>query len=77
MAVDRLSEIITRKPETHAGQPYVAGTDILVVEVLDLLAAGVFPQEIVTQKHFPQLNLEQVYNCIAFASQALKNINWG
>ena len=36
-------------------QPHVAGTEITVTAVLDLLAEGVFPQEIPTEKHFPQI----------------------
>lgn len=76
MAVDRLTETITRSAAVHEGQPYVMGTDVTVVQVLDLLADGVFPQEIVTEKYFPNLNLDQVHTCVAFASQALKTIKW-
>ncbi len=76
MAVDRLTETITRNPSVHEGQPYVISTDITVVQVLDLLADGVFPQEVVTAKYYPNLTLEQVYTCVAFASQALKTIKW-
>jgi uncharacterized protein (DUF433 family) len=76
MAVDRLTETITRNASVHDGQPTIIGTDIMVVQVLDLLANGVFPQEVVTQKYFPKLTLDQVYTCVAFASQALKTIKW-
>ena len=77
MAIDRITETITREPGVLEGQPFIVGTEITVVEVLDLLAEGVFPQEIVTEKYFPQLNLDQVHTCIAFASQALRSIKWG
>jgi uncharacterized protein (DUF433 family) len=76
MAVDRLTETITRNPSVLEGQPYVIGTEVTVVQVLDLLADGVFPQEIVTEKYLPNLTLEQVYTCVAFASHALKAIKW-
>ena len=76
MAVDRITETIARSESVLGGQPYVVGTEIPVTAVLDLLAEGLFPQEIVTRKHLPQLNLDQVYTCIAFASQALKTIKW-
>jgi len=76
MAIDRITETITRKPGVLEGQPFIVGTEITVVDVLDLLAEGVFPQEIVTEKYFPQLNLDQVYACIAYASQALRSIKW-
>jgi uncharacterized protein (DUF433 family) len=76
MAVDRLTETITRNAAVLEGQPYIIGTDITVMKVLDLLADGIFPQEIVTQKYYPNLKLDQVYTCIAFASHALKAIKW-
>ena len=76
MAVDRMTEMITRKPGVLGGQPYVAGTEITVTAVLDLLAEGIFPQEIVTETYLPQLNLDQVYTCIAFASQTLRALKW-
>ena len=76
MAVDRITELITREPGVLGGQPHVVGTEITVTAVLDLLAEGVFPQEIVTEQHLPQLNLDQVYTCIAFASQTLRALKW-
>lgn len=76
MAVDRITETITRNAGVLNGQPYIVNTNVTVVEVLDLLAAGIFPQEIVTEKYYPQLTLDQVYTCLAFASQALKKIKW-
>lgn len=77
MAVDRITETIVRKSGYLDGQPYVKNTEITVVQVLDRLAEGVFPQEIITEKYFPEMTLDQVYTCIAFASHALKKVNWG
>lgn len=77
MAIDRITETITREKGRFDGQPYVKGTEVTVVAVLDLLAEGIFPQEIVTDKYHPELTLDQIYTCIAFASQALKKVNWG
>jgi uncharacterized protein (DUF433 family) len=76
MAVDRITETIIRKSGVLEGQPFIVGTEITVVDMLDLLAEGVFPQEIVTEKYFPQVNLDQVYACIAFGSQTLRAIKW-
>jgi uncharacterized protein (DUF433 family) len=76
MAIDRITETIARNESVLGGQPHVVGTTIPVTAVLDLLAEGIFPQEIITKKHLPQLKLDQVYTCIAFASQALKTIKW-
>jgi len=76
MAVDRMTETITRNPAVLGGQPYIVGTEITVTTVLDLLAEGVFPQEIVTEQYLPQLKLDQIYTCIAFASQTLRALKW-
>jgi uncharacterized protein (DUF433 family) len=45
----------------------------MVHQVLDLLAAGLPPQEIVSEDYSPELALEDVYACIAYANQLVKN----
>jgi len=45
----------------------------MVWQILDLLAAGVTPSEIISEDYFPDLTLEDVYACIAYASQVVKN----
>jgi uncharacterized protein (DUF433 family) len=45
----------------------------MVYQVLDLLAAGLSPQEIISEDYFPDLALEDVYACIVYANQLVKN----
>ena len=67
-----LLERITIDPEVCHGQPCVRGMRIMVHQVLDLLAAGASPEEIIAQD-FPDLTREDIRACIAYANQLVKN----
>ena len=45
----------------------------MVWQILDLLAAGIKPEEIIGENYFPQITLQDVYACIAYANQLVKN----
>lgn len=45
---------------------------VTVVQVLDLLAAGKTPAEIISDDYFPDLTEADVRACIAFASQMIR-----
>ncbi len=45
----------------------------MVSQVLDLLAAGISPSDIVSEDYFPDLTLEDVRACVAFANRLVKN----
>lgn len=53
-------------PEVRFGKPCVRGTRIAVVDVLDYLASGTSEQELLNE--FPQLQLEDVRACLAYAA---------
>lgn len=55
------------------GKPRIAGTRITVVQVLDLLAAGKTPAEIISEEYHPDLNESDIRACIAYASQMIRN----
>ncbi|MGH3813321.1 MAG: DUF433 domain-containing protein, partial [Pseudonocardiaceae bacterium] len=56
MTSEQLLERITIDPAVCHGQPCIKGTRVLVTVVLDALAAGLGPDEIVT--HYPTLAFE-------------------
>ncbi len=58
---------IRADPKVCHGQACVAGTRVLVTVVLDNLAAGHTPEEIVTD--YPSLCVEDVRAAIAFAAE--------
>ncbi len=62
-----LTQRITVDPEQCGGRPCVRGMRIRVVDVLDLLANGLSPQEILEE--MPDLEVDDIGACIRFARQ--------
>lgn len=68
----KIAERIEIDPNICHGKPRIAGTRIMVEQVLDLLAAGISIAEITSEEYFPDLSREDVLACIAFANKFLK-----
>jgi uncharacterized protein (DUF433 family) len=62
---------ITSDPSILAGKPCVRGTRISVEFILELIASGASPAEIV--KKYPQLTPADVEQAVRFAAESLKN----
>lgn len=60
------SRIITIEPGKRGGKPCIRGLRITVYDVLDYLASGMTPEEIVAD--FPDLTIDDVRACLAFAA---------
>lgn len=60
---------ITVDPEQCGGRPCIRGMRIRVSDVLDLLANGLTPEQILEE--LPDLELEDVRACLRFASRRL------
>jgi uncharacterized protein (DUF433 family) len=58
------SRIITVEPGKRSGQPCIRGMRITVYDVLDYLAAGDTPEDIL--EHFPKLTKEDVQACLSY-----------
>lgn len=58
--------LITIEPGKRGGKPCIRGLRITVTDVLEYLAAGMTPDEIVAD--FPDLTVEDVRACLAFAA---------
>jgi uncharacterized protein (DUF433 family) len=58
--------IITIEPGKRGGKPCIRGLRITVYDVLEYLAGGMTPEEIVAD--FPDLTLEDIRACLAFAA---------
>ena len=65
-------ERISIDPAVRFGKPCVKGTRITVGEVLGFLARGTSPQQLVAE--FPQLMVEDVLECLAFAAERERRI---
>jgi uncharacterized protein (DUF433 family) len=64
-----IDERITVDPEQCGGRPCVRGMRIRVSDVLDLLANGLTPQQVLDE--LPDLELEDIHACLRFASRRL------
>ena len=59
-------ERITVDARIHSGKPCVAGTRILVQDVLELLDEGV-PFEKLVKDYYPDLTRDDVHACMRYA----------
>lgn len=66
-----LVERITVNPEQCGGRPCIRGMRIRVVDVLDLLAAGLSQQQVLEE--LPDLEAEDISACLKFASSRLNH----
>ncbi len=66
-----LIERITVNPEQCGGRPCIRGMRIRVVDVLDLLAAGLSQQQVLEE--LPDLRAEDISACLKFASSRLNH----
>ena len=63
----RLANRIAVDPERLGGRPCVRDMRIRVTDVLDLMANGLTPEQVVEE--LPDLELEDIRACLRFASQ--------
>jgi uncharacterized protein (DUF433 family) len=66
-----LVERITVNPAQCGGRPCIRGMRIRVVDVLDLLAAGLSQQQVIEE--LPDLEAEDISACLKFASSRLNH----
>lgn len=64
-----LLDRITVDPEQCGGRPCIRGMRIRVIDVLDLLAAGLSPDEVLEE--LPDLEREDIQAALKFASRRL------
>lgn len=57
---------ITIEPGKHGGKPCIRGMRMTVYDVLDYLASGMTPAEILAD--FPYLTVEDIQACLAYAA---------
>lgn len=67
--MDGHSQRITTDPAVCGGRPCIRGLRVRVSDVLDMLAAGMTPDQILADH--PYLEREDIAACLAFASKWL------
>jgi len=60
---------ITIDPDQCGGRPCIRGMRIRVIDVLELLAAGETPEEILAE--YPYLEAEDIAACLIYAARQL------
>jgi uncharacterized protein (DUF433 family) len=60
------TKLITIEPDKRSGQPCIRGLRMTVQDVLEYLASGMTPDEILAD--FPDLTAEDIRACLAFAA---------
>ena len=60
------TKIITLEPDKRSGKPCIRGTRMTVTDVLEYLAGGMKPEELLAE--FPDLTEEDIRACLAFAA---------
>ena len=59
-------DFITIEPGKRGGQPCIIGLRVTVYDILEYLASGMTPQEIVND--FEYLTLDDIRACLAYAA---------
>lgn len=59
-------EIVTIEPGKRGGKPCIRGLRITVYDVLEYLASGMTPKQILAD--FPDLTSEDIQACLAYAA---------
>lgn len=67
-----MDRIVVSKEVGH-GKPRIAGTRIMVYQVIDLLAAGKTVAEITSDDYFPDISADDVRACLLYASRVIRN----
>ncbi len=70
MTDQQLLERITLNPKVMVGKPVIKGTRLTVEYILNLLAHGATPEEII--KEYTGLTQQDILACILFATKALE-----
>jgi uncharacterized protein (DUF433 family) len=66
-----LTSRITINPEQCGGRPCIRGMRIRVIDVLDLLAAGLSPEQILEE--MPDLEMEDIQAALQYAARSLNH----
>lgn len=65
----RWQDHIERNPKVMLGKPVIKGTRITVELIVELMAEGASPDDIV--ESYPHLTLEQIRAALAYAAKSL------
>jgi uncharacterized protein (DUF433 family) len=71
---EELLERIAADPKLCGGKPCIKGTRIYVSIILDALAEGLTPEEIID--HYPSLQVEDIRAAVAYGAELAQENVW-
>ena len=74
MTREELLSRVTVDPAVCTGKPCIRGTRIYIAIILDALAEGLKPEEIVD--HYPSLQTEDIRAAVAYAAELARENVW-
>ncbi len=74
MAHEELMNRVTADPQVCGGSPCIRGTRIPIAILLDGLAEGLTPEQIID--HYPQLTREDIQAALAYAAELSRENIW-
>ena len=74
MTHDELLARVTVDPKVCTGKPCIRGTRIYIAIILDALAEGLTPEEIID--HYPSLTVEDIRAAVAYAAELARENVW-
>jgi uncharacterized protein (DUF433 family) len=74
MTQRELLERVSMDPAVCAGKPCIRGTRIYIAIILDALAEGLTPDQIVD--HYPSLQTDDVRAAVAYAAELARENLW-
>lgn len=63
---------IAINPKVMVGKPIIVGTRITVEQILTLLSKGIKPEELASDKYYPQITKTDVYAAVAYAKDRVE-----
>ena len=74
MTREQLLERVTADPAVCGGKPCIRGTRIYIAILLDALAEGFTPEEIID--HYPSLTVDDIRAAVAYTADLARESVW-
>lgn len=74
MTYEELLSRVSVDPKVCGGKPCIRGTRIYIAIILDGLAEGLTPEQIID--HYPQLTLDDIRAALAYAAELARENVW-
>lgn len=74
MTYEELLNRVSVDPKICVGKPCIRGTRIYIAIILDALAEGLTPDQIID--HYPQLTLDDIHAALAYAAELSRENVW-